>query len=419
MPGGGGLLEVVAKGKQDLFLTGNPQVSWFKMVYRRYTNFAIESQPMYFDGTPNFGKKITCNIPRRGDLLGPVFLEVTLPALTYSDGVTPVNWVNSIGHALIQEISFEVGEKEIDRQTGEWMEIWTRYTVPEGKMQGFYNMIGKVDNYNPSVNFNKLYIPLQFWFCKNPGSYLPLIALQYHQLRINITIRPYTDCILPDPYATPGNPCIPIINPADTFDLMLYGDYIYLDTEERRRFVTTAHEYLIEQVQYTSPISINATATTVTLPVEFNHPIKEFFWYIRRDAMDLTKEWFNFSSLSINESGIRSDLLRHAVIQFDGFDRFYKRDAGYFRLTQPYKHHTNIPIESFIYSYSFALRPEESQPTGSANASRIDSLVFQLDLTPDSAADGPPRGNAHCVVYALNHNVFRVIDGFGGVLFTV
>ena len=419
MPGGGGLLQLVAKGKQDVFLTGNPQVSWFKMVYRRYTNFAIESQPMYFDGSPNFGKRITCNVPRRGDLLGQVFLEVTLPALTYSDGCTPVKWVNSIGHALIQEISFEVGEVEMDKQTGEWMEMWSRYVVPDSHKQGFYNMIGKVDNYNPSQGVGKLYIPLQFWFCRNPGSYLPLLALQYHQVRINITLRPLTELIHPDPAAAenPAVPCVPIYNSANNpIDLMLYGDYVYLDTEERRRFVSSAHEYLIEQVQFTPPISIPAAATTVTVPIEFNHPIKEFFWYIQRDYMTKSLEWFNYSSLGINEIGNRTDLLSQCVIQFDGFDRFYKRDAGYFRLVQPYQHHTVIPIESFIYSYSLALRPEEAQPTGSANASRIDSLVFQIDLNTTTS---PPRGNSHCVIYAINNNVFRVIEGFGGLLFSV
>jgi hypothetical protein len=197
---------------------------------------------------------------------------------------------------------------------------------------------------------------------------------------------------------------------------MLYGDYVYLDTEERRRFVSTAHEYLIEQIQYTSPISIPAAATTVTVPVEFNNPIKEFFWYIQRDSVQQAKEWFNYSSLGTTETGIRTDLITGTVIQFDGFDRFYKRDAGYFRLVQPFQHHTCVPVESFIYSYSLALRPEDAQPTGSVNASRIDSMVFQIDLNTTTT---PPRGNAHCVVYAINHNVFRVIEGFGGLLFTV
>ena len=191
MVGQGGLLQLVALGKQDVFLTGNPQMTWFKMVYRRYTNFAIESQPMYFDGTPDFGKRISCLVPRRGDLLSQISLEVTLPAITLADG-TPVSYVNSIGHALIQEITIEIGEQEIDRQTGEWMEIWSNYTTTKDKQTGFYNMIGKVDGYSPPTLFGpiKLYIPLRFWFCKNPGMALPIVALQYHPIRINLTLRP-------------------------------------------------------------------------------------------------------------------------------------------------------------------------------------------------------------------------------------
>ena len=188
MPAGGGLLQLVAQGKQDIFLTGNPQISFFKMVYRRHTNFAIESQPMYFDGTPNFGQKITCLIPRRGDLLGRIYLNVTLPPI-YDQGGTLVSYCNSIGHALIREITIEVGEQQIDRQTGEWMEIWTDFTTPASQRDALNEMIGRQDGFMlpqifaPTGGLN-LQIPLQFWFNRNPGSYLPLLALQYHRLPI-------------------------------------------------------------------------------------------------------------------------------------------------------------------------------------------------------------------------------------------
>ena len=175
MPAGGGLLQLVATGKQDLFLTGNPQISFFKMVYRRHTNFATESQAMYFDGTPNFGQRITCLIPRRGDLLGPIYLDVTLPLITDTNG-NPLSYTNSVGNALIQEITFEVGEQEIDKQTGEWMEIWTQLTTSASQRDALNEMIGRIEPYNrpdfkPGVNSQglRLLIPLQFYFCKNPG----------------------------------------------------------------------------------------------------------------------------------------------------------------------------------------------------------------------------------------------------------
>ena len=415
MVGQGGLLQLVALGKQDVFLTGNPQMTWFKMVYRRYTTFAIESQPMYFDGTPDFGKRITCLVPRRGDLLSQVILELTLPALELLDG-TSVSYVNSIGHALIQEISIEIGEQEIDKQTGEWMEIWSNYTTTKDKQTGFYNMIGKVDGYSPPTLNGpiKLYIPLRFWFCRNPGLALPLVALQYHPIRINLTIRPLNQLFFSQALTTPACNSLEV-KPAHITDLMLWGDYIYLDPEERRRFVSSAHEYLIEQIQYTPPIPIAPGATNGSLRLEFSHPIREMFWYVKRDDMTRYHEYFNYSSLGSFEVGTRNDILLDAVLQLDGFDRFQVRDAGYFRLVQPWQHHTVVPEESFIYSYSFAIKPEDVQPCGSMNASRMDSIVLQVNIDPNLRN----LGTLHSRVYAINHNVFRVADGFGGVLFTI
>ena len=416
MVGQGGLLQLVALGKQDVFLTGNPQMTWFKMVYRRYTNFAIEAQPMYFDGTPDFGKRITCLVPRRGDLLSQLILEVELPALYLTNG-TAVSYVNSIGHVLIQEISIEIGEQEIDRQNGEWMEIWSNYTTPFDKQSGFYNMIGKVDGYSPPTLNGplKLYIPLRFWFCKNPGLALPLIALQYHPIRINVTLAPLSNLFYTSALTSPL--CTNLeVKPANITSLMLYGDYIYLDVDERRRFVSSAHEYLIEQVQYTSIIPIAPGASSGSLRLEFNHPIKELFWYIQRDDMLRYHEFYNYSSIGIYESGTRTDMLANAVLQLDGYDRFQVRDAGYFRLVQPWQYHTVIPEKLFLYSYSFALRPEDVQPTGSMNASRMDSIILQININP---ALINTLGNLHSKVYATNLNVLRIADGYGGVVFTI
>jgi len=426
MPAQGGLLQLVAHGKQDVFLTGNPQMTWFKMVYRRYTNFAVESQPMYFDGTPDFGKRITCLVPRRGDLLSQIVLEVTLPAITLTTG-DAVSYVNSIGHALIQEITIEVGEQEIDRQNGEWMEIWSSYTTTSDKQTGFYNMIGKVDGFTTPNLFGplKLYVPLQFWFCRNPGLALPLIALQYHPVRINLTLRPLSQLFYSPSLTSPA--CTTLeITPASITELMLWGDYIHLDVEERRRFVSTTHEYLIEQIQYTAQIPVPPGASSALLRMEFNHPLRELFWYIQRDDMTRYHEYFNYSSLGLYEPGIRQDILQNTVLQLDGFDRFQVRDAGYFRLVQPWQYHTVIPEDFFVYSYSFALQPESAQPCGSLNASRIDSIVLNVNLNPTVVTTPPmttqPNPNLptfHGRVYAINHNVFRIADGFGGVLFTI
>jgi len=442
MPAGGGLLQLVAVGKQDVFLTGNPQISFFKMVYRRYTNFAVESQPMYFDGTANFGQRISCLVPRRGDLLGKIYIDVLLPGLTLNDASnTPVSYVNSIGNALIQEITFEVGEQQIDKQTGEWMEIWEQLTTPAGQRDALNTMIGRVDGYNipdlipgPASEGLRLYIPLQFYFCKNPGLYIPLLALQYHPIRINITIAPLQSLFYSQQLILVPN-CSLTVNPANITSMMLWGDYVYLDTEERRRFVSKSHEYLIEQIQYTPLIGVTAAQAQVNIQTDFNHPIKEFIFVARRDFMNQVHEFFNYSSLATNEAvpapvqpylmpgQVRTDLIATALLQLDGYDRFQVRQAPYFRLIQPYDHHTTTPVQNFLYCYSLALRPEDAQPTGTLNASRIDSVNWQITMNSNlnSFDTVPPTSRGPCTIriYATNYNVFRVVNGFGGVLFTI
>ena len=442
MPAGGGLLQLVAQGKQDIFLTGNPQISFFKMVYRRHTNFAIESQPMYFDGTANFGQRISCLIPRRGDLLGRVYIDVLLPHLTLQDlSNTPVSYVNAIGNALIQEITFEVGEQEIDKQTGEWMEIWQQLTTPAGQRDGLNAMVGRVDGYSvpdlipgPLGEGLRLYIPLQFFFCRNPGLYLPLLALQYHPIRINITLAPLQGLFYTTELLTNAK-CTTQVNPAHITSMMLWGDYVYLDIEERRRFVSQSQEYLIDQVQYTPLMAVPAAQNQITIQTDFNHPVKEFLFVARRDFMNQTHEPFNYSSLATNEpcpaslapyflpGQVRTDLISAAKLQLDGYDRFQLRDAPYFRLVQPYEHHTTTPVQNYIYTYSLALRPEDAQPTGTLNASRIDAVNWQITMNqllyqPDAT---PPINRGPCTIriYAINYNVFRVVNGFGGILFTI
>jgi hypothetical protein len=498
MTQGGGLLQLVATGKQDVFLTGNPSVSWFKFVYRRYTNFAIESQRMYFDGTPNFGQKISCLVPRNGDLLGPIFLKLTLPQL-YDQSGNKIGYVNSPGHALIQEISVQIGEQEIDKQTGQFMEIWSSLTVDASQRTGFDLMTGTrpgypfidVGNNAPDVSGNNptlaknvfsrengnslvdisgvrvtgtsfanatiqpttsyprnyddpimgpvtLYIPLRFWFNKNPGLYLPLLAMQYHPVRINVTLSPLQSMFYSKNLYLGESPTNPIncntaysVQPAQ-LDIQLWGDYVFLDIPERRRFVSSSLEYLIEQVQYTPPLAIPVNSRTGTLSLNFNHPIKELIWVLQRNVSVNRHEYFNWSSLGFYEiqmnqvNGLpqppnRTDLMVNAKVQLDGQDRFDTRDPIFFRLVQPYQRHTTIPSDRYIYVYSFALRPEELQPSGTLNASRIDNFVLQLGFQEQGSAYNTSQqfGDMSAYVYATNYNVLRVIDGYAGLLFSV
>ena len=193
----GGLLQLVAYGAQDLYLTGNPQITWWKLVYRRYTNFAIESIPQTFSGNVDFGKRVTCTIARNGDLINRIYLEVTLPqvATTASSSATSVSrvrWVDRVGHALIDSYELLIGGQSIDKQYGEWLEIWTQLSLAPGKLGAYNRMIGHTTalHSDATVNEYTMFIPLQFWFCRNAGLSLPLIALQYHDIKINVQFNP-------------------------------------------------------------------------------------------------------------------------------------------------------------------------------------------------------------------------------------
>lgn len=414
------LLQLVARGRQDVYLTGSPQFTFFKHVYRRYTPFAIESIPIEFDGTPDFGRRISAVIPRKADLLSALYLEVDLPIIPPDYTMAPPSiyyWVNDIGHALIEDISIEIGDKEIDKQTGEWLQVWSLLSTPAEKRAGLDEMIGHWNVYPPAGDPTalRLAIPLRFWFCNSIGSALPLIALQAHPVRIVIHLRRFQDLWwsiqVPPP---PGYPC-PTIPPVAPTRIQLYGDYVFLDKEERQRFAATEHEYLITQVQYTPRQSVPMNVTTANVPLVFNHCCKEFIWLVQQERMAGAREWFNYSNALRTNGGevgkVSTDLLDSAVIRLDGYERFQRRYAQYFRMTQPYQYHTNIPNE-YIYLYSFSLRPEEEQPAGSINCSKFDDIQLGLAFNP-----GESGKDRVVTVYTMNYNILRIIGGLGGLAF--
>lgn len=439
MSNSGGSMQLVATGRQDIYLSGNPQTTFFKQVYRRYTNFAKETKRIPFDTAVNFGKLITCTIPRNGDLLSSLYLEIHLPKITpdgpidspsgiiteppisYETITNSVSWVNGIGHAMIDYISISIGSQEIDRQYGEFMYLWSQLTTPGSKKDGVDFMTGKLNVYNDTAHTGPhiLYIPLQFWFCRNIGMALPIIALQSAPIRINIQLKSGANMVFGNllENAVLNNTELPASltsKPVIISDMILWGEYIFLDVEERRRFVSSKHEYLIEQTQYQKRYSIPQNTTVANVPLILNNPIKELIWVVNQDRMITAHEWFNYGSRMLNEFGVPNlDLIQSAVIQIDGADRFEEQTAGYFRLWQPHQHHTAIPND-FIYVYSFSLTPEASQPQGSCNASMLNSIVLQLRMNP--SVRSRPSG---ATVYAINYNILRITGGRGGVLFTI
>ena len=417
---GGGLLQLVAYGAQDVYLTGNPQITFFKVVYRRHTNFAIEAIQQTFNGTPNFGNRVTCQISRNGDLIHRVYLAV----VDYS--TTPINVCPYFGLRLINYVEIEIGGQKIDKHYSHWMYVWNELSLPVSKKDAYKKMVGANDKLAP-LNKANLYIPLEFWFCRNVGLALPLIALQYHEVKINILFETKDNCIGDTTGVLP-----------ELTSTTLWVDYIFLDTDERRRFAQLSHEYLIEQLQFTGTESVSS-ASSIKPKLSFNHPCKELVWFCSSDHTAIAtqknvinKNWINYSTtantnyddsntseLYVPTSAITStNPIKSAKLVLNGNDRFSARAGSYFNLIQPYQHHENIPSNPGINVYSFALKPEEHQPSGTLNMSRIDTAVLNLDINQlgSYAANANISKNLH--VYAVNYNVLRILSGMGGLAYS-
>jgi hypothetical protein len=568
-------MQLVAYGAQDVYLTGNPQITFWKVTYRRHTNFSLESIEQTFNGQADFGRRVTCTISRNGDLAYRTYLQVTLPEIgqtlyhgmagaTDGGGVF-ARWLDCPGEQLISQVEVEIGGQRIDRQYGDWMHIWNQLTLSAEQEVGYNKMIGNTtqltyitdpsfsavdgpcDSNGPrqvcaprnALPETTLYVPLQFWYCRNPGLALPLIALQYHEVKINLDLRPIDECL----WAVNNLSCTadgqsPNIKVTNAYNqsliaASLYVDYVFLDTDERRRMAQNPHEYLIEQLQFTGDESVGSSSNKIKL--NFNHPCKELIWVVQpdenvdycsslecgthlytllgaqpfnyTDAVDVlpnaihayggpesvagtgpddhafvsrygafadpgaadaldgeqwpyqsagggqrdaagadgtgTNYWNEGGSGGFHNgvpgSGDHDDgstvsdagtfvlsecaLMKHcwgenpvvtAKLQLNGQDRFAEREGTYFDLVQPFQHHTRSP-DTGVNVYSFALRPEEHQPSGTCNFSRIDSATLQLVLS-NATVEGTKTAKVR--VYATNYNVLRVMSGMGGLAYS-
>jgi len=387
---GGGLLQLVAYGAQDVYLTGNPQITFFKVVYRRHTNFAMESIEQTFNGSVGFGRRVTCQISRNGDLIHRIYLQATLPI--QSAGL----YAGFAGLRLLKSVEIEIGGQRIDKHYSDWMYIWNELTLSAGKVEGYKAMVGAAVDETAATT---VYVPLEFWFCRNPGLALPLIALQYHEVKINIEFESAANM-------KAGATDLA----ADLSSASLWVDYIFLDTDERRRFAQLSHEYLIEQLQFTGDESVTASAAN-TVKLSFNHPVKELVWVMTRATND---QWFNYTNSNVSATGLPDaagnvNLTASALLQLNGHDRFASRPGTYFNLVQPFQHHEKIPVNKGINVYSFALKPSEHQPSGSLNLSRIDTANLKVVTA---------AGAASIKVFAHGYNVLRIMSGMGGLAYS-
>jgi hypothetical protein len=641
----GGLMQLVAYGAQDLYLTGNPLITYFKTVYRRHTNFAVESIVQSFNSTVGFGNKVNSIITRNGDLMMGAYIHATLPdLLEKSHSAAPqyryTRWIDNIGHYLIKEVSIEIGGRVIDTHYSDWFEIWCQLTVPASQMPGYLKMIGQdplnhlgqatglqkdvfasahdplfasvhtapYKSTNTSLIGRDIYIPLQFWFSRNVGLSLPLVALQYHEVKVNIEFRPIHQLVMLNigDQTEKGLPKVTNwsnsssdhstnVQESAALDASLWIDYVFLDSDERRRFAQVSHEYLIEQIQFTDQlITTSTTATTytdATVDLFFNHPVKELVWVVK--SHEATKEYCNFTDTQmplvppfanigytasttsnvlgmpglplgyidsstlavtaaitaassaltmtfasgtsggvtltvtgattmlqagdvillydedndqsvhltytsagsvkipaiaynlstgtqtftfesifrpasaltldstntiatattassfaavttwdhlnrltnynmvrpVNRFNPAKNTIQSAQIKLNSRERFEARPGEYFNWAQCKNHHTNIPKSPGINVYSFAIHPEEHQPSGTCNFSRLDKAQLVLKVRPlyygatgtGTSTDGTIQTTSKTVtvgVYAVNYNILRIMSGMGGLAYT-
>ena len=452
---GGGLLQLVAYGAQDAYITGNPHITFWKVLYKRHTNFAMEAMRVNFTGAPAWGQRVVAVVNRNADLIGKTYVEIVLP-----DMVTPnpdIVWSSGvqrrIGYAMLKQIEVEIGGQVIDRHYGEWLYLWETLTADFNTAYKLDTLVGgSLGGTSTSAlacqgRPNVLYVPLQFWFNRNPGLALPLIALQYHEVRINIILGDATDLVSTTNFPAGINAAAAAL--PQVRDMALYFDYIYLDVDERRRFAQESHEYLIDQLQYEGQQQI--ITASARLDLTLNHPVKELIW-VFQDA-----RYADCASIGVTDPNTGnasaytmpftySDVINRCRLQLNGQDRFDERYGDYFWKVQPYQHHTagginpNFGIQSAIVDttdtsardavvqgranpinvYSFAIQPEEHQPSGTCNFSRIDNATLVFDSKTDGLPGTfPSKAYPYNFrLYAVNYNIFRIMSGMGGLAYS-
>ena len=420
---GGGLLQLVAYGAQDAYLSGNPQITFWKSMFKRHTNFAMEPFRVNFNGQASWGTKHSAVLGRHADLLYSTYLEVVLPpgAVFNTDQAR-------LGYNLIRYVELDIGGQVIDRLYGEWLYLWDSLTndgAVNYKAQSLVNHLDAavpiwtvpanesctVGTGNHAVLPKVLYIPLYFFYTRNPGAALPLIALQYHEVKITLQWN--------DATVIAGN-----FNNASSLpqpvQASIYIDYIYLDTEERRRMAQQSHEYLIEQTQYNEDKGISSYNNRIDLT--FNHPVKELVWvvqptYYTNCSLAKAKGETRLQPFTYNQKAVFEQW-----IQFNGQDRLDRRYGDYFNRVQLYQHHSGSGYtynnQYGMYVYSFALRPEEHQPSGTCNFSRIDTATIVLTMSGNVVVNPDTDDTWDVRVYAVNYNILRIMSGMGGLAYS-
>ena len=418
-------MQLVAYGAQDIYLTGNPQITFFKVVYRRHTNFAVESIEQTFNGTPGFNKKVSCTISRNGDLITDVFLEVKLTKKAFQNKTNDAHKTWWPAEALIKEVELEIGGQRIDKHNATWLRIYDELFRKDDDKTGYARLVNFTDDEQAAFDApitRRFFVPLVFFFNRNPGLAIPLIALQYHEVKLNFTFEDKP--IMSDAGVATASD--------SDMDVKLFVDYIYLDTDERRRFSQVSHEYLITQIQHTGDETALLSSATQNLRLSLNHPCKYLTWVF---ANPNKHGHYAGNAYARHTDSEYLAPLKKAKLQLNGHDRAAERTGAYFNYTQPWQTMRARP-RAGVYLYSFALKPDEHQPSGACNMSRIDNATLilqykaqkgsynyvQANIIGTSADEDSTTAEASTLtalrLYAENYNVLRIMSGMGGLAYS-
>ena len=434
--------EMASTGEADKVLSSETvdqaELTFWRFVHSKATPFALE--PVDFDATASqakFGGSAKYNFPRNGDLCWHVYAKISIPGIVgilngeVMKGEDAVSWTDSIGHALISSASLAVGNTVIDTLNDTYLYVWEELSGKPGKRLG--EMVGKFDTLEERQAFAKrghdLYVPLPFSFTQNTGLALPIVALQFHPIvieldfaaRNRVVVNPNRAQVYVRPNGVTDDQIdagmsLPLLQDSDLVCTM-EANFVYLETDERAKFAKGAFEQVIDevQVQTQQAIANAATGTNESSPsvksnirLQLNNVIMEYIFFVQPQAKKDANLLFDFSGPVDPASGLVLDPIRDVTIKFNNSQRVQTRPGNFFRLVQPYQHHTNVPGDkgkNFIYVWSYCVDPEDIQPTGGANHSRIDNVNIEFNLDPRIFTSTAPT--ADIVVYGRNKNVLR------------
>lgn len=407
------LAQMNAYGVQDTFLTDDPVISFWKNKTKPYTNFAKESQHCVWNNSVGFGQRSTAILPRTGELVSSMWLEIDLPDLSaYTptpNTASNIKWANAIALVMISSIQLDVGSVRLDRYPGYYANLWSELTEAAEKVEAFNRMVGKFHDYDNTTSTNSssaartYYVPLLFFPCMTSSLAIPRAALDTQEIRVNLELRNYLDCVRSS--MAPVQSLVDATgNPLQVSDVRLYVDFVYLSAPEKNRFTSNQHDILFTSIQDSGQYAVLAGTTTARLQLNaFANLLSELIFVFQ------PKTAVTSNTMTGNDWTACLDAFASVELQVGGTSRDAVRAGQWFWQGECYNAHHRCPKQP-VHCYSFALHPESHQPSGTINASRIGSMSLNVTMKP-----GMPDG--FIIVFARTLNVMLVADGMVSLQF--